>query len=419
MLNIGVDASRAFVRERTGTENYSYRILKALLELEEAEKYRWVVFVRRGCFSKNRLRNAHSGKSEWVTNLIFSKPYVEVVEVRWSRLWTQGGLALETWKRKLDVLWIPAHTLPVLARPGITKVVTIHGLEYEWLPEYRNKLQKWYLPLSTKYAARVADRIIAVSEFTKKQLIERLKTDANKIKVVHEGVEFEFFGRKRKRNEIEAVKEKYRIGGRYLLFVGSLQPRKNLPFMVQVYAELRKKYTDLQLVLAGGKGWLYEEIFEAPKKFGVEKGVVFPGRVSDEELACLLQGAEVYVQPSITEGFGLPLLEAMAAGCPVVSSDGGALPEVVGEGGIIVGGRGVPFVEIAKYPTRQRRDDKSGLKSVPDLSSWREVLDKLLTNGGLRKELIERGRRRVREFGWERAARKTLEVLIDSVKFKT
>jgi len=341
-------------------------------------------------------------------------------------LWTQGGLAWETWKRKLDVLWIPAHTLPILARPGITKVVTIHGLEYEWLPEYRNKLQKWYLPLSTKYAARVADRIIAVSEFTKRQLVECLKTDANKIEVVHEGVDEKFFGRKRKQAEIEAVKRKYRLGDKYLLFVGSLQPRKNLPFMVQVYAELRKKYADLQLVLAGGKGWLYEEIFEAPKKFGVEGGVVFPGRVSDEELACLLQGAEVYVQPSITEGFGLTVLEAMAAGCPVVSSDGGALPEVVGEGGIIVEGRGVSFAEIANpdlsgfsHPTRQRRDDKSGLKRVPDLSSWREVLDKLLTNEGLRKELIERGRRRVREFGWEKAARETLEVLIDSVKFKT
>ena len=394
MLTIGVDASRAFVEKRTGTENYSYRILKALMGLEEAKKYRWILFVRGGSFFKNRLCNTHSGKPEWVANLIFSKPYVEVVEIGLPRLWTQGGLALETWRRKLDVLWIPAHTLPILMHPGITKVVTIHGLEYEWLPEYQNRLQRWYLPLSTKYATRMADRIIAVSEFTKRQLVDRLKTDVNKIKVVHEGVDFEFFGKKRSKVEIEEVKKKYGIEGKYLLFVGSLQPRKNLPFMVQVFAELRKKYKDLKLVLAGGKGWLYEEIFGAPKRFGVEEGVIFPGRVSDEELACLLQGAEVYVQPSITEGFGLPVLEAMAAGCPVVSSDGGALPELVFS------------IQYSVF-------------SIRDVGGWVEGVRRILDDGQLRKRLVEEGRKRAREFSWERAAVKTLRVLTDKAKRKT
>ncbi len=375
MITIGIDASRAFVRERTGTENYSYLILKAMLGLEEARRYRWVMFVKSKVKSQKSKLQLKTQNSD-----------LEIVEINWPRLWTQGGLALETWKRKLDVLWIPAHTLPVLARPGIKKVVTIHGLEYEWLPEYQNNLQRWYLPLSTKYAARVADRIIAVSKFTKQQLVERLQTDANKIKVVYEGVDEEFFGRKRKKSEIEKVKRKYGVGEKYLLFVGSLQPRKNLPFLVEVFAKLKQKYSDLQLVLAGGKGWMYEEIFKAPRRFGVEGEVIFPGRVSDEELACLLQGAEIYVQPSITEGFGLPVLEAMAAGCPVVSSDGGALPELV---------------SCSKYQVAR----------VGDLNDWLKKLEKVLIDGRLRKELIKKGKKRVKEFGWERAARKTLEVL--------
>ncbi len=376
MLTIGVDASRAFVKERTGTENYSYRILQALLSLKEARKYRWVLFVG------DKVREDQVLSELGVGDDI----NVSVVRIVLPRLWTQVGLALETWRRKLDVLWIPAHTLPVLARPGITKVVTIHGLEYEWLPEYQNNLQRWYLPLSTKYAARVADRIIAVSKFTKKQLIERLNTRSNKIKVVYEGVEREFFERRRRSEEVERVKRKYGIEGRYLFFVGSLQPRKNLPFMIQVFTELRKKYTDLKLVLAGGKGWLYEEIFAAPKKFGVEKEVIFPGRVSDDELACLLQGAEIYVQPSITEGFGLPVLEAMAAGCPVVVSDGGALPEVVSS---------------SKYQVAK----------VNNESEWVGKVGMILDNGQLRKRLVDRGRERVREFSWEKAAQETLRVL--------
>ena len=378
MLTIGIDASRAFVEERTGTENYSYRILEAMLRLDEARGYRWVIFV------KSKVKSQKSKLQLKTQNLD-----LEIVGINWPRLWTQWGLALETWKWKLDVLWIPAHTLPVLARPGIKKVVTIHGLEYEWLPEYQNNLQRWYLPLSTKYAARVADRIIAVSKFTKQQLVERLQTDANKIKVVYEGVDEEFFGRKRKKSEIEKVKRKYRVGEKYLLFVGSLQPRKNLPFLVEVFAKLKQKYPDLQLVLAGGKGWMYEEIFEAPKRFGVEEEVVFPGRVSDEELACLLQGAEVYVQPSITEGFGLPVLEAMAAGCPVVSSNGGALPEVVGEA--------------------------SSLLPLASSLIWVRGISRILDDNQLKRRVVEGGRKRVKEFSWEEAARKTLRVLASSL----
>lgn len=179
---IGIDASRAFVRDKTGTETYSYHLIKSMLRLPKSRQHTFVLFIRPNAVLPKYL--------DVYTNVI-------VKEVKWKYLWTQVGLAWETWKRhqildtrlQLDILWIPAHTLPVLRRPGLKTVVTIHGLEYQWLREYKNWLQRWYLPLSTFYAAKSADKLIAVSKFTKNQLEKELHTVANKIKVIWEGVE--------------------------------------------------------------------------------------------------------------------------------------------------------------------------------------------------------------------------------------
>src|SRR3989344_2044970 len=151
-------------------------------------------------------------------------------------LWTQAGLAARTWIDGLDVLWVPAHTLPVLRKPGIKTVVTIHGLEYEWLPAYENWLQRWYLPLSTQYAVHAASKIIAVSEFTKQELIRRLQARPGKITVVHEGYDPTFS--LASANE-QSVLKTYKLKPKsYLLFVGTVQPRKNLKRLIEVFSRL-------------------------------------------------------------------------------------------------------------------------------------------------------------------------------------
>lgn len=162
-MRIGIDASRAFGSQKTGTERYSYEIITRLLKLPEISKHEVILYTKEN--------------------------------IKLPFLWTQIGLAYRTWVDKLDVLWVPAHTLPILRPPSqmlwrgkhLKTVVTIHGIEYEWLPAYENWLQRWYLPLSTKYACWAANKIIAVSEFTKKQLVERLGADPKKIEVVYEG----------------------------------------------------------------------------------------------------------------------------------------------------------------------------------------------------------------------------------------
>jgi len=301
-------------------------------------------------------------------------------------LWTQEGLARETWRDKLDVLFVPAHTLPIWRKLGIKTVVTIHGLEYRWLPEYRNWLQRWYLPLSTFYAAKKADKLIAVSRFTRRQLIKELGVEARKIAVIYEGVEPDYsasLGGTR-------VYQKYGIQVKqYILFVGTLQPRKNLRALVKAFELMEQSKRARKLVLAGGVGWLTREIFQAVNQSKVAERIVITGRVSQDELRGLYRGASLYVQPSFQEGFGLPILEAMRVGVPVVTSDGGAIPEIVGEAGRIVKlGRGF----------EERLADE---------------LEKGLKDEGWRARATKNSKSWSKQFSWEKAAEKTLKVLVE------
>ena len=374
---IGIDASRAFIDDRTGTENYSYHVITAILQLLEAKKHSFVLFTR---------PNAK------VPSEIGGYDNVIVKNIKFKYLWTQVGLAWETWKKpQIDVLWIPAHTLPIFRMPGIQTVVTIHGLEYQWLPEYKNIMQKWYLPLSTYYAAKNANGIIAVSEFTAKQLQKETLIDKKSIKVIHEGVEL---GHRSSVVGDRGVFRKYGIEKKkYILFVGSVQPRKNLVALIEAFSQLRLQLrgdtSQIKLVIAGGIGWMADDILQAPAKFGVQEKVIFTGRISDLELHSLYSHAQMYVQPSITEGFGLPVLEAMGHGIPVISSDGGALSEVVGSAGIVIPLNSQFVSELAKTMT------------------------KLSENSAKRAKLVVAGKKRVSELTWSKTAKETFDYLLD------
>ena len=374
---IGIDTSRAFGEGKTGTENYSYHLVKAILRLPESRAHKFVLFTRPNIVIPSELVRKN----------------VIIREIEWKYLWTQAGLAWETWwGPRLDALWIPAHTLPALRRPGLLTVVTIHGLEYKWLPEYKNWLQRWYLPLSTFYAAKSANRLIAVSRFTKNQLEKEVHNISKKIKVVYEGVD----ASAQCHSDTVSLQKYDLLSKQYLLFVGTIQPRKNLPALIEAYSLVHKDFPEIKLVIAGSVGWMAEDVLRAPTRFGVQESVVFTGRIPDGTLSALYDGALVYAQPSVTEGFGLPILEAMAAGVPVVSSDGGALPEIVGSAGVIV--------NLKSQMTNSQIDDTFAERLA-------KALKMLITDKNLQNDLIAMGRKRVEEFGWDRAAKETLKVL--------
>ncbi len=174
-----------------------------------------------------------------------------------------------------------------------------------------------------------------------------------------------------------------------ILFVGTIQPRKNLVALIQAFSLVAGKLRDYRLVIVGAAGWETEEIFSAPARFGIQEKVEFRGRVSESALQELYLGASLYVQPSLTEGFGLPVLEAMEVGVPVIVSDGGALVEVVGDGGVVVG---------------------LGANFVTNLAS---AMERVLTDQKLRNRLITTGYKRVKFLTWDRAAKSTLKLLVE------
>ncbi|MFH1280211.1 MAG: glycosyltransferase family 1 protein [Candidatus Beckwithbacteria bacterium] len=425
---IGIDASRAFVKDRTGTENYSHELIKAMLKLPESKKHRFRLYVRKPEGSELALRDRLSINSRLeVRNL----KTLEVVEINWPRLWTQGGLAVECLKNPPDVLFVPAHTLPVIRRTNLKTVVTIHGLEYEYLPEFYDWRKKWYLNKSTEYAVRKADKLIAVSNWTKSQLVDRLGADESKIKVIYEGVGERFRGKGlsgkvdpsfanaqvntpqmrgfRKGINLKYARQiryKYGLGKNYILFLGTIQPRKNLVRLVEAFSRITTEGSELalrdrlsinsrlevrnqtrtDLIIAGKKGWMTEEIYEAPKKYGVQDRVKFIGRVAEADIVAVYKMASLFVWPSLMEGFGLPILEAFASGVPVIASKRGALPEVVGEAGLLIDPENVE--ELAK------------------------AIDLVFKSKELRQGLVEKGYKQVKKFSWDKAAKETLDLLI-------
>ncbi|MBP9702749.1 glycosyltransferase family 4 protein [Candidatus Woesebacteria bacterium] len=374
---IGIDASRAFVADRTGTENYSYEIITHMLRLITSKKHTFVLFIRPNAKLPIEL--------DGYSNVI-------VKTIKWPVLWTQVGLALATWGSKLDVLWIPAHTLPVLRNNKLKTVVTIHGLEYKYLREYNNMLQRWYLPLSTFYAARAADRLICVSESTKRDLVAETGIDTEKISVIYEGASFSDNQKTRndRKPEIQIYQKLGITQKKYILFVGTVQPRKNIGALITAFAKVRQAYPDYQLVIAGGIGWDAESDLALPQTLGIPDSVIFTGRVSSEILRVLYLGASIYVQPSWTEGFGLPVLEAMANRVPVIVSSGGALPEVVGEAGVVV-----PL----------------GSSATKFASLLSQAIINLIGDSKQQNTLIKSGLSRVRQFSWKSVAEKTLKFI--------
>jgi len=359
---IGIDASRAAAEEKTGTENYSWNLIQALARIDTKNRYA----------------------------LYFNKipPFFEISQPNFStkvigapKFWTQGRLAWECLIHPPDILFVPAHTVPVIRRPSLKTIVTVHDLGAEFLAEYHKFPQKIYLNWSTRYVVSHATHLIAISEFTKKDLKRALKVQSKRISVVYEGADRKIFY-PRSDLEVEQVKAKYGLAKNYFLYVGTIQPRKNLVRLIEGFAKAGLKNVDL--VLAGSRGWLYEDIYKVPEKISVSNYTRFLGYVNDEDLAALYSGAICLAFPSLYEGFGLPILEAFASRCPVFTSKIGAMAEVAGEAAILVD----PY-DVGEIAT--------GLK-------------RLASDEKLRSSLIRRGEQRTKDFSWEKAARETIAV---------
>jgi len=365
-LTIGIDASRAARARHTGTETYSLELIKALARLANTSV-------------RLRLYTPHPPyPTDWP-----GQPHVETRVIPLPRLWTHLRLAAELLRQPPHALFVPAHVLPLVCR--VPAVVTVHDLGYRHYPQAHRPLDRRYLEWTTRRHTRVARHIIADSLATKADLVKFYQADARRISVVYLGRD-EKLAPVTAAGQIEAVKNRYQINGDYLLYLGTLHPRKNLVRLIEAFAAARPQFPALKLVIAGQKGWLYAEIFARVQALGLAGQVVFPGFVANADKPALLSGALAYVFPSLYEGFGLPVLEAMACGAPVLTSTASSLPEVAGEAALLV-------------------DPTNPAQIAAGLAE-------LAGNPALRQQLAARGFEQIKKFSWDAAAAQVLKILV-------
>lgn len=363
---IGIDASRAALEKKTGTERYAFEVIKVLARYANQQQ-------------RLRLYTPIKPKGEW-----FDAPSIETRIIPFPRLWTHIRLAAEILHHPPDVLFIPAHVLPLIC--PVPAVVTVHDLGYRHFPEAHTRFQRWYLENTTRRHARVAAHIIADSAATATDLKRFYVTPPEKISVVHLGLSPNLAPVANP----QPVVEKYGIRGKYLLYVGTLQPRKNLARVLGAFREILDSFPDVTLVLAGGKGWLFEQIAAEISRLQLTNRVILPGFIPEADKPALLSGATAFLFPSLYEGFGLPALEAMACGTPVLASNVSSLPEVVGEAAVLV--------------------------SPTDTAAIAGGMRQLLADATLRKTLVARGYQQAAQFSWEKTGQQIWEILIQAAR---
>jgi glycosyltransferase involved in cell wall biosynthesis len=267
-------------------------------------------------------------------------------------------------------------------------------LGFLYYPEAHRAVDRRYLAWATAWNARQSAAVLVDSRATKSDLVREYGVAAANVHIVYLGRD-ESLLPVRDSEVLERTRARYGLGKRYLLYVGTLQPRKNLSRVVEAFARLVSSglMVDIQLVLAGRRGWLYEDLFSRVKYGGLEERILFPGYVDEADLAALYSGALGYVFPSLYEGFGIPVLEAQACGVPVMTSNNSSLPEVAGDAALLVD------------PT--------------DVDAIADAILRLATDDALRAWLVERGLENVKRFSWEKCARETLEVLESVVEAET
>ncbi len=362
-MRIGIDARLVYYHQ-AGIGQYILRLTQALARIDPDDHF--VIFKSR------------KDKTLIVDQANFSLQH----------LWTPSHHRFERWALSLELAPFALDLLhsPDFIPPAWTRapsVITMHDLAFLLYPRFLTRGSARYYG-QVDLAARQADHIIAVSQSTKRDTIRMLGVPEAKVTVIYEAAH-PLFAPIADTDALDRVRARYRLPADFILFVSTIEPRKNLPTLLRAFRRLRDQYkSPAILAIAGNRGWLAQEVDQVLDELNLSDAVRFLGGVPNEELVYLYNAAKLFVLPSFYEGFGLPPLEAMACGTPVIVSNVSSLPEVVGDAGILV-----------------EPEDVEGLT----VAMWRVLSDETL-----RREMRDKGLARAATFSWERAARETLAV---------
>jgi glycosyltransferase involved in cell wall biosynthesis len=373
---IAIDGNEANITKRVGVNQFAFQTLLGIYRtLQERIKKREIK-VR--VFLTNPPLDDLPPETDWWQYEVFGP----------KKFWTWTGLVkrLYVGKPKPDVIFSPSHYGPLLS--PVPSVVSIMDLGFLRWPDQFTKKDFFKLQHMTKLSAKKAKKIITISEFSKKDIVDTYNLAEEKVVVAYPGFK-KVKGEKLKVKSDKEVLKKYNINSKYILYLGTLKPSKNIDGLIKAFNLLNTNYElpATKLVIAGKKGWMYEDLFDLVKKLNLEDKVIFTGFVDDLEVTPLMSAAEVFVLPSYWEGFGIPALEAMGAETPVVCSKRGSLPEVVSKAALLV--------------NPDNHDEIA------------EKISEVLTKSKLRQKLIKSGRNRVKKYSWKKCSDKILNSLVN------
>lgn len=378
-MRIAIDLSPV-VHHKAGLARYARTLTEHLIALDRAHEY--LAFTH-GRFGADALSPGLRALPH--TNIPLD-----------ARPWRMGvwlahafGVSMDRVMPRADIFHATEHLLPPLK--NAQTVFTLHDLIFRFFPEYHLPLNRWFLTNAMPHFLHRADAIIAVSECTKRDAIRFYNIPPEKITVIYEGVN-PALRPVADPNRLAQIRARYAKNQPFILFVSTIEPRKNISTLVDALRALRQCGLAHRLLVAGRKGWLYQGTFDHVKQAGMSDVVDFLDYVPDADLPALFAACDAFVFPSLYEGFGLPPLEAMACGAPVICSNTSSLPEVVGDAALLIDPRNVG--EMAN------------------------AIERVVANRTLRDALRAKGFRQAAKFSWERAARETRQVY-ESVKRRT
>jgi glycosyltransferase involved in cell wall biosynthesis len=423
---IGIDASRANRDHKTGTEWYSYYLIRWLAKLDKKNEY--ILYSNQPLQGGllDLTTQQYFGKGESWQEIKFDRQGYQIIKsphnnfrgkiLKWPfrYFWTQGRMSLEMLCCRPDVLFIPAHVLPIIHPKK--SVVTIHDIGYERscqiyddemiMPtsSFSYRLLNWlihlltrgkcrankvsYLNWSTNFSLKHADRIITISNFSKEEILKLFpEIKKEKIYVIYNGYNQYLYKKITDQKKINNVLIKYGIEQPYLFYIGRIEKKKNIPNLIEAFAILRERVKDLphKLVLAGDAGFGYDEIKYMIREFDLVDEVIMPGWVDEIDVPYFYSGADAFVFPSNYEGFGIPLLQAMACGVPITASEAASIPEVAGDAALL-------FNPAFAF-------------------SIAEALERIIKDEDLRHRLLAAGTKRIKNFSWEKTGQETLKVI--------
>jgi len=387
-MTIGIDIRMLAQGMQTGVEEYVVNLLANMLSLNPNIKFKLF----------------YNGYRKTELNYDWLKlPNVELVQfnipnkILDTSLYFLNYPKINKLLKGIDVFFSP-HIFLSATSQKCKSVVTFHDLSFEKYPEfYSNSKNYWHFSMNPKKQARRADKIIAVSESTKNDLVELYKINPEKIKVIYSGVSLES-GIWNLEFRVTKVKEKYNLPEKYILYLGTLEPRKNIIGLIKAFEIFKTKFKSrrrhsgmspsrFKLIIAGSKGWLYKNIFKTIENSPVKNDIIFTGFIDDEDKSVLYSLADLFIYPSFYEGFGFPPLEAMACGTPVITSNVSSIPETVGDAAITVN----PY----------------------NLDELYRAMEMVLSDENLKNNLIKKGFVQAKKFSWQKCARESLDFILE------